>query len=368
MYKLICYNNTTKILHKRCVDGMKYFVGASMVVMMILISTILIRTSVLEGKEAAVDDEQIGLQEQIFIRFSHVVAENTPKGRAAQKFAELVAEKTNGRVKVQVFPNGTLYSDDEEIDALVRNDVQMVARSFSKMTELVPEWQMFDIPFLFENYDDVETVFTGDVGNTLLGMLNEDGIKGLSLWSNGFKQMTSNKQPLRKPEDFNGQRFRIMPSMIIEEQFRLLGAEPIVVPFNQVYHALEKNQFEGQENTISNIYSKRLYQLQRYMTISNHGYLGYAVLVNGEFWMKLPKDIRLQVAEAMQETTHWILKESERMNEQQLAEIQENSDIEVYYLTDEERKLWKQHLQPLYEKFRREADPKLVKKVEYLGK
>jgi C4-dicarboxylate-binding protein DctP len=180
--------------------------------------------------------------------------------------------------------------------------------------------------------------------------------------------MTSNKQPLRKPEDFKGQRFRIMPSMIIEEQFRILGAEPIVVPFNQVYYALEKNQFEGQENTISNIYSKRLYQLQRYMTISNHGYLGYAVLVNEGFWNGLPEDIRAQVAEAMQETTHWILKESERMNEQQLAEIQENSNIEVHYLTDQEKSVWKQKLQSIYETFRREADPKLVKQIEYLGR
>ncbi len=197
------------------------------------------------------DDEQKGLQKQIVIYFSHVVAENTPKGLAAQKFAELVKEKTNGRVKVEVFPNGSLYSDEEEIDALLRGDVQMIAPSVSKVTQLLPEWQVIDLPFIFESYDDVERAFTGEVGKRLLAMLEKKEMKGLALWGNGFKQVTSNRRLLIEPSDFSGLKFRVMPSEIIEKQFQLLGAKPIVVPFNHVYESLEKHAFDGQENTIS---------------------------------------------------------------------------------------------------------------------
>ncbi|KPC98952.1 C4-dicarboxylate-binding periplasmic protein precursor [Geobacillus sp. BCO2] len=182
------------------------------------------------GREPLVyDDEQKGLEKQIIIYFSHVVAENTPKGLAAQKFAELVEQKTNGRVKVEVFPNGSLYSDGEELDALLRGDVQMIAPSFSKVTELIPEWQVLDLPFLFRDEDDVRRVFTGKVGAELLRMLEAKGMKGLAFWSNGFKQMMSTTRPLIAPDDFRGLRFRIMPSEVIEKQFRLLGGEPVAV-------------------------------------------------------------------------------------------------------------------------------------------
>lgn len=310
------------------------------------------------------DDEQKGLNKQIVIYFSHVVAENTPKGLAAQKFAQLVEEKTNGRVKVEVFPNGSLYSDDEEIDALLRGDVQMIAPSVSKVTQLLPEWQVFDLPFIFENYDGVEQVFTGKVGRNLLAMLEEKGMKGLALWGNGFKQMMSNRRLLIEPNDFSGLKFRVMPSEIIEKQFQLLGAKPIVVPFDRVYESLEKHEFDGQENTISNIYSKNFYQFQPYLTISNHGYLGYAVIVNKHFWEKLPKDIQQKITEAMQETTAWNLKQSRKQNEEELAKIKQNPQIHVYELTEAEREAWKQKFSPLYDEFEREFGSKLLQQIK----
>jgi tripartite ATP-independent transporter DctP family solute receptor len=313
------------------------------------------------------DDEQKGLNKQIVIYFSHVVAENTPKGLAAQKFAELVEEKTNGRVKVEVFPNGSLYSDEEEIDALMRGDVQMIAPSFSKVTELIPEWQVLDLPFIFEDYHDVEKVFTGEVGKQLLAMLGKKGMKGLAFWSNGFKQVTSNRHLFIEPKDFKGLRFRIMPSKAIEEQFRLLGAKPIVVPFNHVYQSLEKQEFDGQENTISNIYSKGFYQFQPYMTVSNHGYLGYAVLMNEKFWESLPKDVQKQIVAALEETTLWNLKQSKQQNEQQLMEMKNNSNIQIYKLTDKERKEWKEKFAPLYEEFEKQFGDKLLRQIENGG-
>ncbi|MBB5326314.1 C4-dicarboxylate-binding protein DctP [Anoxybacillus tepidamans] len=310
------------------------------------------------------DDEQKGLNQQIVIYFSHVVAENTPKGLAAQKFAQLVEEKTNGRVKVEVFPNGSLYSDEEEIDALLRGDVQMIAPSVSKVTQLIPEWQVLDLPFIFENYGDVEKVFTGEVGKNLLAMLERKGIKGLALWGNGFKQMTSNRHPLVEPSDFSSLKFRVMPSEVIERQFQLLGAKPIVVPFNRVYESLEKHEFDGQENTISNIYSKSFYQFQPYLTISNHGYLGYAVMVNKVFWDHLPKDIQEKMMEAMQETTAWNLTQSKEQNEEELAQMKQNPRMHIYELTEKERETWKQKFMPLYQEFEREFGSGLLRQIK----
>jgi tripartite ATP-independent transporter DctP family solute receptor len=313
------------------------------------------------------DDEQKGLNKQIVIYFSHVVAENTPKGLAAQKFAQLVEEKTNGRVKVEVFPNGSLYSDEEEIDALLRGDVQMIAPSFSKVTELIPEWQVLDLPFIFENYDDVEKVFTGEVGKQLLAMLEKKGIKGLALWGNGFKQMMSNHHLLVEPNDFSELKFRVTPSEAIEKQFQFLGATPIVVPFNHVYESLEKHEFDGQENTISNIYSKGFYQFQPYLTISNHGYLGYAVMVNQSFWNHLPKDVQKKITEAMKETTIWNLKQSKMQNEQELAQMKRNSKMHIYELTSKDREKWKQKFRPLYEEFEREFGNRLLRQIQHEG-
>lgn len=316
------------------------------------------------GREPLVyDDEQKGLQNQIIIYFSHVVAENTPKGLAAQKFAELVEQKTNGRVKVEVFPNGSLYSDGEELDALLRGDVQMIAPSFSKVTELIPEWQVLDLPFLFRNDDDVRRVFTGKIGAELLGMLEAKEIKGLALWSNGFKQMMNTARPLIEPDDFRGLRFRIMPSEVIEKQFRLLGGEPVAVSFDHVYRALEQHEFDGQENTISNIYSKSFYKFQPYITISNHGYLGYAVMMNQAFWDRLPKDIQQKITEAMAEATQWNLQQSKAQNERELNELRQREDVHLYELSEREKREWERKFAPLYEEFAKRFGARLLDEI-----
>lgn len=316
------------------------------------------------GREPLVyDDEQKGLQNQIIIYFSHVVAENTPKGLAAQKFAELVEQKTDGRVKVEVFPNGSLYSDGEELDALLRGDVQMIAPSFSKVTELIPEWQVLDLPFLFRNDDDVRRVFTGKIGAELLGMLEAKEIKGLALWSNGFKQMMNTARPLIEPDDFRGLRFRIMPSEVIEKQFRLLGGEPVAVSFDHVYRALEQHEFDGQENTISNIYSKSFYKFQPYITISNHGYLGYAVMMNQTFWDRLPKDIQQKITEAMAEATQWNLQQSKAQNERELNELRQREDVHLYELSEREKREWERKFAPLYEEFAKRFGARLLDEI-----
>ncbi len=339
---------------------MKYLIGSCFVFLALLLTSIFFPFKQSENS-VSYDDEQEGLSEQIVITFSHVVAENTPKGLAAKKFAELAAEKTNGLVKVEVVPNGALYTDQEELDALMNNNVQMIAPSISKMTGLTHEWGIFDLPFLFENKEDMKTVLSSDLGKKLLRLNESENIKGMSLWSNGFKQMSSNVGPLREPKDFMNQRFRTMTSETIEEQFRLLGARPIPLPFDQVYVSLEQEKFDGQENTISNIYSRRLYELQSHLTISNHGFLGYAVLMNKDFWEELPEDIQISLTEAMEETTLWMLDESSKMNREQLDEIEQKSTIEIYHLTPEQKKEWIRELLPVYKSFLEGVEHEFIK-------
>lgn len=327
---------------------MKYLIVSSILVIILILGIFFYPFQAFRQENISYDDEQEGLSEQITIRFSHVVAENTPKGLAAKKFARLASEKTDGLVIVEVFPNGTLYTDENEMDALMNNDVQMIAPSLSKMTKLAPEWGVFDLPFLFENNEDVKSVLSGEIGSELLKLHEAQNIEGMALWSNGFKQMTSSVRALKKPEDFQGQRFRIMPSEVIEEQFKQLGAVPIALPYDQVYTSLAEARFEGQENTISNIYSRRLYELQSHLTISNHGFLGYSVLMNKTFWDSLPGEVQSSLTEAMDETTSWMIEESMKMNKDQLNRMERESAIDIHYLSNEERAEWKDKLKPVY--------------------
>jgi C4-dicarboxylate-binding protein DctP len=314
----------------------------------------------------AYDEEQERLQERIIIKFSHVVAENTPKGLAAERFSNLVKEKTNGKVEVQVYPNGILHSDTTEIPALMRGEIQMIAPQFSKLSTLIPAWSALDLPYAFLAQKDVEQAFHGEIGEMLLATLEPHNMKGLAFWGNGFKQMTGNRNPLIRPQDFFGQRFRIVSSKVLEAQFQALNAQTVVVSFNELYHHLEKGAADGQENTISNIYTKRLYQVQKYMTISNHGYLGYAVIVNKQFWEKLPPEIQAKIMEAMEETSEWNHNLAVSMNEAQLKLLKEKSDMQIHVLTPEERRAWHEAFQPVYQKYTPVIGEELVNKIKQL--
>ncbi len=298
------------------------------------------------------DTEQDGLSQRIIIKFSHVVAENTPKGLAALKFASLVKEKSNGQVEVRVYPNGMLYSETVGIDALRRGDIQMIAPAFSNLSSLIPQWLAMDLPFAFPSQKAVDEAFNGEIGGELFRTLESKNMKGLAFWSNGFKQMTNNLNPLLVPSDFGRLHFRILPSEIIAAQFHLLGARSTPLPFNDVYRNLLTGAVDGQENTISNIYTKRLYQVQKYMTLSNHGYLGYAVITNKRFWDNLPAPVQQIIREAMDETTAWMNEQAILINQQQLELIRLDSPIQIDELGETQREQWIQKLNPVYDQFR----------------
>jgi C4-dicarboxylate-binding protein DctP len=280
-------------------------------------------------------------QQPIVIKFSHVVAENTPKGRGALKFKELAEARTKGRVKVDVYANSTLYKDGEEMQMLQLGSVQMLAPSVSKFGPLgVRAFEVFDLPFIFDDDKDLHNVTQGRIGQQLFKMLESKGITGLAYWDNGFKQMSSNK-PLKTPADFRGQKIRIQSSKVLDGQMRALGATPQVMAFSEVYQALQTGVVDGQENTWSNIYTQKFYEVQKYITVSNHGVIEYAVIVNKKFWDGLPADIRATLDGAMKDATTYANDIAKQENDEALEKIKASGKSQIITLTPEEKRAWK---------------------------
>ncbi len=296
----------------------------------------------------AVDHEQVSESDKIVIRFSHVVGEDTPKGQAARLFAKLMKERTNGKVEVQVFSNGSLYKDSEELNALAEGHVQMIAPALSKLSNLVPELGAFDLPYLYSDLDGYHRVFDGQIGQAIARKLEKHNMLLLAAWDSGFKQFTNNLRPIREPQDMAGLTMRIMPSAVLGQQFNLLQVRPIEMNFNDVYLALEQGKIQGQENTISNIYSKRFYKVQNYMTLSDHGYLGYLVVIDRTFWNRLPAGVQSVILETMREVTNWERTQAVKLEQAKLQEIYNCRCIQIERLTETQKAKWKQFYQPLY--------------------
>ena len=268
-------------------------------------------------------------QSPIVIKFSHVVATNTPKGLAAEKFKELAEKYTDGKVKVEVYPNSQLYKDKEELEALQLGAVQMLAPSNSKFGPIgVKEFEVFDLPYILPDLKTLRKVTDGPLGGKLLKLLDSKGMTGLAYWDNGFKQMSANKK-LVAPADYKGLKFRIQSSKVLEAQFRSLGSIPQVMAFSEVYQALQTGVVDGQENTWSNIYTQKMHEVQKYITNSNHGYIGYVVVVNKKFWDGMPADVRAACEKAMKEATDYGNNQSAKENEDALAEIKKTGKSEI---------------------------------------
>ncbi|HLX23552.1 MAG TPA: TRAP transporter substrate-binding protein [Usitatibacter sp.] len=288
-------------------------------------------------------------QSPIVIKFSHVVAENTPKGKGALKFKELAEKATGGKVKVEVYPNSTLYKDGEEMNALQLGSVQMLAPSLAKFGPLgVPAFEVFDLPYLFDSYDELNKVTTGPVGKQLFQKLESKGIVGLAYWDNGFKDMSANK-PLHVPADFRGLKMRIQSSKVLDAQMRALGASPQVMAFSEVYQALQTGVVDGTENPPSNLYTQKMHEVQKYLTLSDHGYLGYAVIVNKPFWDGLPPDIRKALEGAMVEATKYTNEIAKKENLDALEAVKKSGKTQIITLTPEEKKAWKKALVKVHE-------------------
>lgn len=293
--------------------------------------------SLLIGMVALVLSASVAAQQPIVIKFSHVVANDTPKGKASDFFAKRAAELTKGKVKVEVYANSTLYKDKEEMEALQLGAVQMLAPSLAKFGPLgVKEFEVFDLPFIFDNYADLHKITQGAVGKQLLAKLEPKGIKGLAYWDNGFKSVSANK-PIKAPEDFKGLKMRIQSSKVLESQMRSVGALPQVMAFSEVYQALQTGVVDGTENPHSNLYTQKMHEVQKHVTLTEHGYLGYAVITNKKFWDGLPADVRGQLEQAMKEATDYANKIAKEENDQALEKVKASGKTQVYAPSAAER-------------------------------
>ena len=302
-------------------------------------------------------------QAPIVIKFSHVVANNTPKGKAAERFKELAEKATHGKVRVEVYANSTLYQDKEELEALQLGAVQMLAPSLAKFGPLgVKEFEVFDLPYIFPSKEVLTHVTEGPIGKALFKKLEPKGIVGLAYWDNGFKVMSANK-PLRKTEDFKGLKMRIQSSKVLDAQMRHLGANPQVMAFSEVYQALQTGVVDGTENPPSNLYTQKMHEVQKHVTVSNHGYLGYAVIVNKKFWDGLPSDIRTALEGAMKDATKYANAIAQQENDKALDAVRKSGKTEVYVLNDKERAEWRKSLLPVQNSMAGRIGPDLINAV-----
>jgi C4-dicarboxylate-binding protein DctP len=288
-------------------------------------------------------------QQPIVIKFSHVTTADTPKGKGADKFKELAEKYTGGKVRIEVYPNSTLYKDKEEIEALQLGAVQMLAPSTAKFAPLgAKEFEALDLPFLFANDEEYNRISKGPVGKWLFQKLEPKGLSGLAFWDNGFHMVSANR-PLITPTDFQGLKFRISGSKIADQYFRLLGGLPQIMAFSEVYQALQTGVVDGCENTPSNYYTQKFYEVQKHISAANHAHLQYAVIVNKKYWAGLPADIRGQLEQAMNEATDYSNSISQKENEDSLAQIKASGKTTIHVIDEQQRQAWKTAMLPTYE-------------------
>jgi C4-dicarboxylate-binding protein DctP len=299
----------------------------------------------------------------IVIKFSHVVAEHTPKGQGALLFKKLAEERLPGKVKVEVYPNSSLFGDGKEMEALLLGDVQLIAPSLAKFEQYTKQVQLFDLPFLFNDIQAVDRFQHSPQGQSLLKSMESKNITGLGYWHNGMKQLSANK-PLREPKDARGLKFRVQASAVLEEQFKAVRANPRKMSFAEVYQGLQTGVVNGAENPWSNIYSQKMHEVQKYITESNHGVLDYMLITNTKFWNGLPPDVRAELEKITVEVTNEVNKQADALNQGDKQRIIDAKTSEIIELTPEQRNDWRDAMKPVWKKFEGDIGPDLIKAAE----
>jgi C4-dicarboxylate-binding protein DctP len=299
-------------------------------------------------------------QQPIVIKFSHVVADATPKGQGALKFKEVAEKLLPGKVQVQVFPNSQLFGDAKELEALLLGDVQFIAPSLSKFDRYTKKIQVFDLPFLFDDIAAVDRFQQSPAGKGLLDSMKNRGLQGLAYWHNGMKEMSTNKDKLTRPDDVKGLKFRIQPSDVLEAQFRALGANPQKMAFAEVYQALQTGVVDGQENTWSNIYSQKFHEVQKTIAVTNHGVIDYMVVTNAKWWDGLPADVRKGLQQAMDEATAYSNKLANEINERDRKRIEEAGKAKIQPLSKDDVAAWRKAMEPVWKKFEGDIGKDLI--------
>jgi C4-dicarboxylate-binding protein DctP len=312
----------------------------------------------------AVSAGPVAAQSPIVVKFSHVVAPDTPKGKGADKFKELAEKYTAGKVKIEVYPNSQLYKDKEELEALQLGSVQMLAPSLAKFGPLgARSFEVFDLPFLFPSVAALQKVQNGAIGKELFQSLESKGITGLAFWDNGFKIFSANT-PIKTPDDLLGLKIRIQSSKVLEAQMKAYGAVPQVMAFSEVYQGLQTGVVDGQENTPSNMYTQKMHEVQKHAELTNHGYIGYAVIVNKKFWDGLPADIRGQLEKAMAEATAYSNGISQKENDDALDAMKKSGKIQFYTPAEADLKKWRDASKPVWNEMADRIGKDLLQRVQ----
>jgi tripartite ATP-independent transporter DctP family solute receptor len=304
---------------------------------------------------------QGGNEDQIVIKLHHDLNEGTPQDLGAQKFKEIVEEKTDGKVKIDIYPANQLGDDVEVVNMLQTGAVEAALIPTAKISGYAPELQLPDLPFLFPTKEACYKVLDSEIGMELLAGLEEIGIKGTAFWESGFKQFTANS-PLHAPADFKGLKMRVMESPVIIEQFKALGSNPLPISFAETYNALQQGVVDGQENPLISIVNMKLYEVQDHMTLSNHAYLGYAFLFSKSFYDGLPEDIQKILADATMECAHYE-RQLTADKEEELIQTIKDSGTEVYTLTDAEKEVFAEATKAVHKKFENEIGKEILEKT-----
>lgn len=297
------------------------------------------------------------------IKLSHVVSEDDPKGQMAKKFKEVVEDKSDGNIKVKVYPNGQLYGDDDEIQALQSNNVQMLAPQTTKLAGFDEAMELFDIPFLFKDGDMLYKFEDSDTGQKLLDKLKSDGIQGLSFWPGGFKHMTNSKRPIKDPKDLKGLKIRTHGGDILNDAYKQMGAASTKIAFNDVYQALQLGTIDGEENNLSNIKSQNYDEVQKYMSLTHHTRTEYALIANKKWWDDLDDKTQDLLNEAIKTSTETGRDITEKKSDKALKEIKENGDMKVHELTDKEHQAFVDALKPVVDKWSEKLDPDIIDSI-----
>lgn len=304
-----------------------------------------------------------GAADPISIKFAHVVAEHTPKGQGALLFKKLAEERLPGQVKVEVYPNSSLFGDGKEMEALLLGDVQLLAPSLAKFEHYSKPIQIFDLPFLFTDIQALDRFQQSPQGQALLKSMEGKGITGLGYWHNGMKQLSANKA-LYEPKDARGLKFRVQASAVLDEQFKALRAAPRKMSFAEVYQGLQTGVVNGTENTWSNYESQNVYEVQKFFTESNHGAIDYMVITNTNFWNGLPEEVRNTLDAVMAEVTVEVNKQAEALNQASRQRIADSGNSEIIILTPEQRELWREAMRPVWKKFESDIGPDVIAAAE----
>lgn len=307
-------------------------------------------------------------QKPVVVKFSHVVAEATPKGQGALKFKEVAEDLLPGKVDVQVFPNSQLFGDAKEMEALLLGDVHIIAPSLSKFDRYTKQVQLFDLPFLFDDMDAVDRFQHSDEGIELLNSMTDRGLQGLAYWHNGMKQLSTNKDKLTEPKDIKGLKFRVQASDVLEAQFRELDANPQKLAFSEVYQALQTGVVDGQENTWSNIYSQKFHEVQKTIAETNHGVIDYMVVTNSGWWDGLPDDVREGLQTAMKQATEHANNLAAELNERDRQRIVDENKAQVQELSKDDIAVWRKAMEPVWKKFEKDIGADLIQAAQNANK